>query len=165
MLKPRQLIPPLALHTPDGRTVRAWDFKQKKNLVIAFLHSDCAACRDFLARLATHPKELAECEAVALVAFLEAPPPALTDALPPEIITGADFSGRSARAFLEKDAVSGTGSAAIGVFVTDRYGELFARWTAGADHRLPGIAEILSWLEQIELACEECGAPHWPVDS
>jgi hypothetical protein len=34
MLRTRQLIPPLTIQTPDGRTVRAWDFKQKRNLVL-----------------------------------------------------------------------------------------------------------------------------------
>lgn len=164
MLKPRQLIPPLSLHTPDGRTIRAWDFKQKKNLVIAFLHSDCVACRDFLFRLAASSRELAEREAVAMLLLLDAPPRALTDALPREIIVGADFSGRSSRAFLGRDDIAGGAATSTGVFVTDRYGELFARWSVGTDHRFPEAAEILSWLGQIELACEECGAPHWPVE-
>ena len=47
MLRTGRLIPPLTLRTPDGRVVRAWDFEQKKNLVIAFLDAECAPCEDF----------------------------------------------------------------------------------------------------------------------
>jgi len=30
------LIPPVTARTAEGRIVRAWDYKQKRNLVIAF---------------------------------------------------------------------------------------------------------------------------------
>ena len=36
MLTLRQLIPPLTARTAAGDTVRAWDYKQKRNLAIAF---------------------------------------------------------------------------------------------------------------------------------
>ena len=32
----RRLIPPVTARTAEGRSVRAWDYKQKRNLVIAF---------------------------------------------------------------------------------------------------------------------------------
>ena len=64
MLHTRQLIPPLTLHAPDGRTLRAWDFKQKKNLVIAFLDADCISCEEFVRRLAARASDLREKEAV-----------------------------------------------------------------------------------------------------
>ena len=73
MLRNRQLVPPLTIHTPDGRTVRAWDYKQKKNLVIAFLDTDCAPCEEFLRALVASAAALREKEAVALIVFLEQP--------------------------------------------------------------------------------------------
>ncbi len=36
----RQLIPPVTARTAEGRIVRTWDYKQKRNLVIAFLRAD-----------------------------------------------------------------------------------------------------------------------------
>ncbi|MGB2889459.1 MAG: hypothetical protein WBC04_17330 [Candidatus Acidiferrales bacterium] len=164
MVRPRQLIPPLTIHTSEGRTVQAWDFKQKKNLVIAFLHADCAACREFLTHLASAPGELADREAVALVIFLETPSRTLVEGLPPEVIAGTDVSGRSVQDFLGKDALSNRGLELVGAFVTDRYGEVFAEWVVPDDHRLPGMAEIMRWLGQIEIACEECGVPRWPTE-
>lgn len=160
MLPQRQLIPPLSIHSPDGRIVRAWDFKQKNSLVIAFLDSGCDLCADFLRRLAAHAPDLREKNAVALVAFLESPPPILYEVLPKGIFCGADFSGRSVRSFLGRDALSPAGLRLRGIFVTDRYGELFAQWILPA-HEFPPVAEIFSSLTQIEIACEECTHPAW----
>jgi hypothetical protein len=162
MLRTRQLIPPLSLHTPDGGTVRAWDFKQKKNLVIAFLDAECALCEDFLRRLAARGGDLREKEAVALIVFL-APPRAITESMPKEILAGCDMPGSGARAFLGEDAFAARGLVSGGVFVTDRYGELFAQWSL-ARHNFPAVEEIFTAIDHIQMACDECGAPAWPMD-
>ena len=164
MLRTRQLIPPLSVHAPDGRTIRAWDFKQKKNLVIAFLDTDCELCADFLRKLAARAADLREKETVALAVFLTPPPAVLTDSLPKEIVAGCDMSGYGARAYLGDDAFSARGLVRRGVFVADRYGELFAQWPITA-HKFPALEEIISSLNQIEMACEECSAPAWLAES
>lgn len=164
MLHIRQLIPPLTLRTSKGRTIRAGDFKQKRNLVIAFLDADCARCDEFLRRLAARAADLREKEAVALIAFLDPPPLSIAGRLPEEIIAGSDMAGRGARAFLGEDAFSSRGLVRGGLFVTDRYGELFAQWST-VRHEFPAADEILGSLDQIEMACEECSTPHWPADS
>jgi hypothetical protein len=163
LLRNRQLVPPLTIHTPDGRTVRAWDYKQKKNLVIAFLDTDCGPCEEFLRTLVTNAAELRDKAAVALVVFLEQPARRVTDSLPPGIIVGADMPGNSARAFLGDDAFASRGFVRGGVFVTDRYGELFAQWTIER-HKFPAIAEILAALDHVEMACDECSAPSWSAE-
>ena len=160
VLRNRQLVPPLTIHTPDGRTVRAWDYKQKKNLVIAFLDTDCGPCEEFLRALVTNAAELREKDAVALVVFLEQPARRVTDSLPSGIIVGADMPGNSARAFLGEDAFASRGFVRGGVFVTDRYGELFAQWTISS-HKFPAIAEIFAALDHVEMACDECSTPLW----
>jgi hypothetical protein len=152
MLRTRELIPPLSLHTPDGRTIRAWNFKQKKNLVIAFLDLDCALCADSLRQLAARAADLREREAIAFAVFLAPPPPALADSLPKEIIAGCDMAGHGARSYLGNDAFSANGLVRRGIFVTDRYGELCAQWPLTA-HRFPALAEIFSSLDLIEMAC------------
>jgi AhpC/TSA family len=164
MLRTRQIIPALNLHTPDGRTVRAWDFKQKKNLVIVFLDLECAPCEEFFRALAARAGELREKEAVALGAFLSPLPERLSHSLPEEIIAGADISGRGASAYLGDDAFASRGLARTGVFVVDRYGELFAQWVSPG-HKFPTPEEILSWLDHIGMACDECSVPQWPADA
>lgn len=43
----------------------------------------------------------------------------------------------------------------VGVFVVDRYGALWARMLAPDVADLPAQAEILEWLEFIEMQCDE----------
>lgn len=171
-LRTRQLIPPLTMRTAEGRIVHAWDFKQKKNLVIAFLDASCAPCEEFLAQIVQRAPDLAAHNAVTLVALLEHPRPGFAESLPPNIIVGADVSGCSARAFLGDDAPwSGASTstrsaspASRAIFVTDRYGELVAQWLLAHAHNFPPLEAILTTLRGIEIACEEC-TPHWPTDT
>jgi hypothetical protein len=142
--------------------VRAWHYKQKKNLVIAFLHAGCRRCEHFLVRLAERAAELADHEAVALVIFSEPPAPS-TQNLPSEIVIAADASGRAQRAYLGEDAFGPAGQQRLGVFIADRYGELYAQWAGRSEDSLPGVDDALGWLGQIQLACEECGVAHLPV--
>lgn len=164
MLKTRQIIPPLTARTSDGRTVQAWDFKQKKSLLIAFLHAGCARCDTYLAQVRGRAADLAEREAVALVIFSEAPPASAAESLPPQVVVASDMGGRAQRAYLGEDAFGPAGQERLGVFVADRYGELYAQWPARNEAELPAVGEALIWLAQIQMACEECGVSHWPVD-
>lgn len=163
MLHVRQLIPPLTLRTPQGRTVHAWDFKQKKNLVIAFLDVSCPMCEVFAQTLASHAADLREKEAAALLVFAGTRSPSLRDSPVPEIISGSDIGGQGIGMFLGEDAASERGLSRRGVFVTDRYGEISALWSVGG-HEFPRIEEILSSLNLVQIACEECSVPDWPVD-
>ena len=160
----RELIPPLTARTPAGKTLRAWDYKQKRSLVIAFLHTGCRRCEGFVENLAARAAELAEREAQALVVFAEAPALRVEN-LPAHVVVAADMSGRSQRAYLGGDAFGQAGQERLGVFVADRYGELYAQWVAREEGGLPGVGEVLEWLGQIQLACEECGVSEWPAGS
>ena len=164
MLSTRQLIPPLTARTFTGRRVHAWDFKQKKNLVIAFLDATHPESEDFFKRLAARAAEIAEQEAVAFIVFSDSPSTALLTNLPQEFVVATDVGGRAARSYLGEDAFGPFGLQRSGVFVADRYGELYAQWIVSSGEALPGAGEVLSWLRQIELACEECGVSHWPSE-
>lgn len=163
VLKLRQLIPPLTARTPDGRTVQAWDYKQKKCLVIVFLHAGCRRCVDFLGRLADRAVDLREREAVALVIYSEAPP--LGGNFPAAVGVAWDVSGKSQREFLGEEAFGPAGQEQVGVFVADRYGELRAQWSGKHEDALPQIGAVLQWLSQIQMECEECFPPEWKPES
>lgn len=162
VLRKGQLIPPLSIHTPDGRTVRAWNYKQKKNLVIAFLDANCAPCEEFLRTLASGSAALRERESIALIVLIEPPPRRLTASLPAEVIVGSDIPGRAARAFLGDDGFAAPGFLRGAIFVTDRYGELNAQWPTER-HNFPPLSEILSSLDYVQVACDSCSAPSWPA--
>ena len=161
MLTLRQLIPPLTARTASGETVRAWDYKQKKSLLIAFLHGDCSHCQSFAARLASRAADLLERDSVALVIFLEALRVGL--AATPPVILASDATGRAAQAYLGTDAFGPLGLARVGLFVADRYGELFAQWEARDADGLPPLAKAFEWLAHTQMGCEECSTPHWPT--
>jgi len=165
VLRTRQQIPPLTARTATGEILRSGDYRQKKNLVVAFLHAGCPRCESYLENLAARAAELAEREAVAVVVTAESPPAGLQERLPAPILVAADMSGRSQRAYLGQEAFGPAGQELVGVFVADRYGELYAQWVAREEDGLPGAGQVLDWLGQIQLACEECGVSHWPAES
>jgi hypothetical protein len=148
----RQLIPPITARTADGAIIRAWDFKQKRNLVIAFLHADCVRCEAWLTQLNAVAADLSESEATSLIVYPETPPLA-AGILNRSMIAAVDVTGHSQRAFLGREAFGPAGQDQVGVFVTDRYGDLYAKWVAPDADGLPAPAEILSTLWQIQVAC------------
>lgn len=163
-LRLRYQIPALTLRTFDGRDVSAWDFKQKRNRVIAVLRADSPESWEFLKQLIAHAKDWKEKETVGLVVFQEVPLRGLPAALPPEVIAGTDASGHSIARYLGEHALSDEGLERQGVFVADRYGELYAKWIVEDDGELPRVSDILKALEQIEIACEECQPTTWALD-
>lgn len=162
-LRLRYQIPPLTLRTFDGRTVTVWDFKQKRNRVIALL-ADSPASWDFLKQLILHAAAWKEKDAVALVVFQNVPLTGWPGTTPPEVIVGTDATGNSVVRYLGTEALGRGGLEIQGVFVADRYGELYAKWTTAKQAELPAIAEILKALEQIEIACEECRPTAWAME-
>jgi hypothetical protein len=147
-----QLIPPITARAADGAIVRAWDYKQKRNLVIAFLHADCVRCEAWLAQLNACAADLSEREATSLIIYPETPPRA-AGILTQSLLAAADVTGHSQRAFLGREAFGPAGQDRVGVFVTDRYGELYSQRVARDADELPTPAEILSTLWQIQVAC------------
>jgi peroxiredoxin len=76
----------------------------------------------------------------------------------------SDWDGRVfADYFGGFDQPAKTAPHAAGVFVADRWGALFALTIADKEHSMPGESEIREWLEFIEIQCEECFPPEWPL--
>jgi hypothetical protein len=148
----RQVIPPLTARTAGGKIVRAWDYKQKRPLLIAFLHADCSRCDGWLAQLAARGSDLIDREAVALLIYAELPP-RKTETLPSPLIAGSDVAGNSQVAFLGCEAFGPAGLDRVGVFVTDRYGDLYGQWLGRDAGELPLPEEILDTLNVIQMIC------------
>ena len=151
MLTLRQLIPPLTARTARGDTVRAWDYKQKKSLLIAFLHADCPLCQAFATRLASRNAEFVERDSVALLISLD--PPRWGVQATPQVVPASDTNGRAAQEYLGPDAFGPMGLARVGLFITDRYGELYAQWETRDADGLPPLADAFKWLTHTQLGC------------
>jgi hypothetical protein len=89
---------------------------------------------------------------VVLVIYSETPPRA-GGILAEPLIAASDITGHSHRAFLGQDAFGSAGLSRVGVFVTDRYGELRDQWVATEVDKLPAPSEVLSSLWRIQMAC------------
>jgi peroxiredoxin Q/BCP len=156
-LRIHELVPPFALPSTQGKEVKLWDYKMRKNLVILFYHGEgCSRCKEELKMFAEHYGELVKLEAEMLAisrdglersrslsAELGLPYPLLAD---PEgrVIEKYTYWRKDTEATLPS------------VFVTDRYGTLYHQLIADEITGLPDLKEILSWLGFIQSQCPEC---------
>jgi len=149
------------LVSSEGERVMFSDYRGRRNLVLIFA-DDSEECRNLLSMLAGRYQDFRdqEVEVLAIVHLSSvqaqemkqrsgAPYPVLTDP------GGSIHQSVGARDTQGKDAAA--------VYVTDRFGEIFAIYRTVEGAPLPSVAEILSWLEFINAQCPECEAPEWPV--
>ena len=47
------------------------------------------------------------------------------------------------------------------IYVTDRYGEVYAIYRVDQEQSLPSPEKILSWVQFLQIQCPENGAPEW----
>lgn len=74
-------------------------------------------------------------------------------------VTALDPGGDIHRMLGASDAA---GNLVPTIYVTDRFGEVFAAFQSPNPAALPSAAEITRWLEFINQQCEECSPPEWP---
>ena len=142
---------------PDsaGRPVQLWQYLQRNNIVLFFHHGvDCPTCGAMLRELAAHRDAYHQEETVVLAigpdqqvenqqlaAHLGHPFPLLSDPAG-RIIAQQGFDTPS-------------------LIIADRWGEIWAVWVGGTDHRLPSGQDLLQWLHFIEAQCPECTIVEW----
>ena len=149
ILRRGEVVPTFSLPDTAGTPVRRTAYRDKKNLVLVFLpDAEDDGARAYLRALAQSYAAL-RAETGEVLAILRGDREALADsqrelALPFPLLHDAD--GAITARFLPPPTRAG-------VFVTDRYGELyFAAATAGTA-TLPPTAEIQAWLEAIDRQC------------
>jgi peroxiredoxin len=149
ILKRGQVVPTFTLPDTSGAPVRRSAYRDKKNLVLVFLPSaEDDAGRAYLRALAdAYPAIQAETgEVLAILRGDGTDIAAARHDLELAFPLLVDADGSATARFLPQ-------AARAGVFVTDRYGELyFAAPTAGTA-TLPPIADIQAWLEAIDRQC------------
>jgi peroxiredoxin len=135
--------------------VRPSDYRQRRNLVLAFLgHPAELRALPLLHELQEHyPSfQAATAEVLAVLRGPAEEAEALREGLRLPFPVLADPEGRAHRAYGATDAGGGPRPA---VFVADRFGEVyFAQRTAErASH--PTARDLLGWVDYIELQCPE----------
>lgn len=79
------------------------------------------------------------------------------------MIAGSYAGTHNIEHFLGEGALLIQGFRQRAIFVTDRYGEISGLWIT-EEHEFPAIDQVLSVLNLIEIACEECSVPIWPAE-
>ncbi|HEX5081533.1 MAG TPA: redoxin domain-containing protein [Blastocatellia bacterium] len=161
-LKPGQIIPAFSLAAANRpERIGPWNYKQRRNLVIFFLHSaECQKCGGLLQEMAANYGEYQRLETEALAIApdeidrlsrlareLDLPFPVLVD-----------DEGKVRDRYLKS-----AGRSEAAVVVADRWGAIFECQVSGREHDLPAEAGIREWLEFIEFQCEECFPSEWPL--
>ena len=147
------ILPDFELFTQgSSKPVSLWDYKQKRNVVLAILHAGCSSCTEYIAMLRQSERLLGSCNAVTLVvlpAFLKEVPAAPAS---PQVLLLADPDNtmRGKLAIQPGD---------VALAIADQWGEVYAAHVAADASQLPGAQAIHEWLTLIEIQCPECFPP------
>ena len=154
-------FPDLECTTVVGRRIRLSDYRGRSNLVLVFT-DDRKTSAELLSQIAGSNDQFRshEVEVIAVTQYPENECARIEEELRLPFAVLPDEDGRIHR---KAGAGDPQGRSAPVVYVTDRYGEVFAAWRARDDQTLPDVAEILSWLEFIDIQCPECEPPEWPA--
>lgn len=127
----RERLPDAVIETPDGERVDLGVVKQKRNIVLLLLSGGRAPDHALFESLMRLQPEMAERGA--------------------EFLAGTD----------PEDALGRVRECPV-LLVADRFGMVFAQVQGGeAIRQAAEDGEILSWLNFIEMQCDECGNPEW----
>jgi peroxiredoxin len=154
------LIRDFQLTSSEQKSILLSEYRGRSNMVLV-LAGESEGVVGFLAGLQEHQAELAENEARVLIILAGSQQHAsdLKQSLHLNFEVLADKDGHVHRLLGATDPV---GHICPAVFITDRFGEVFAAYSVGRDKLLPGSEEILSWIDLINRQCPECAPPEWP---
>jgi peroxiredoxin len=156
-----QRFPDLELATTFGHSLRISDYRGRSNLVLLFT-DDQAATKQLLSEVATFYEQFKgqEAEIIAVAQLSKDECDKLGEQLKLPFPLLSDEDGHLHR---EIGASNQSGHVSAAAYVTDRYAEVFAVYRTRDGQLLPEIAEIINWLQFINIQCPECEPPEWPA--
>ncbi len=155
------LLPDFRLISSAGDYIQLSDFRGRSNLVLLAVDDQPATAKlvsDIAARYSEIKNNEAEVLAIVHGSRNSAAELQRKENLPYLVL--ADDSGRLHR---QLGAVDSNGRDSAAVYVTDRFAEVFGVYRRSGGDPLPSVAEILKWLEFVNVQCPECEPPEWPV--
>jgi peroxiredoxin len=161
----RDLIPSFQLQAVNRSTiVSPWDYKQRYSLAIFLFHNaSCNACCNLLLNLSQH-QTYRSLEAELLAIAIDWQPGGIEPlqdfanrhAIPFPVLW--DPQGHVRHAYLGEKTEQ---RSPVGIFICDRFGELYMQFVANESDELPHEPEIRSWVEFVDMQCPECFPPAW----
>ncbi len=164
IIKIEELAPTFILPATFGGLVDVGYFKQRKNLVLVFLHNhECKFCQRVARAFRFFASRYKEENAEVFLIFPEKPKElqSLVEniKLPYKVL--ADEGGTTLAKFME--LYTEEEEPLIAVFVIDRFGALLDQWFSPREEVFPDQERFLDALNQAEIACPECGIHEWPL--
>jgi len=158
-----QLIRDFTLISTLGQPISLSDYRARSNLVLIFAgRGDRSSDIEILAEIARDYAgfldEQAQVLAIVPCTREKAARIKAETNLPFPLLVDED--GRIHR---HTDAADNYGQPATAIYITDRFGEVFAVYRAAEGQTMPDVREIVTWLAFINSQCPECGPPEWPV--
>lgn len=155
--KPGELLRDFTLPSADGKPVRLSELRGQSSLVLIFTGALplAGSLQPLLAAWHEYENEDAKLVAVVAAPFGEAREFKSGQAGEFTVLADAEMA-------VHRQAGADRNNRAI--YVTDRFGEIFAESRTSAGDSLPPVAEVVRTLRQINLLCPECGSPEWPLE-
>jgi peroxiredoxin len=155
-----EVIPSFQLQAVNrSAAISPWHYKQRNNLVIfLFHHATCTACCERLLNLSEHYSTYRELETEILAISTRQPSDESNERERLQELAAHhtiafpilwDQQGQVSQTYLNGK----TDSSLVGVFICDRFGELYLQAVADEVDELPSEPEIRSWIEFIEMRC------------
>jgi peroxiredoxin len=147
------ILPDFELFTQHrSKPVSLWDYKQKRNVVLAVLHTGCANCSEYVKMLQQSERLIASSNAVTLVVLAVSLEelPAAHAAQQTLVLADPEDTLRANLAIQPGE---------VGLFIADQWGEVYFAHVAADAGQLPGAQAIHEWLTLIEIQCPECFPP------
>lgn len=148
------------LRSAEGRPVLLSGCRGHSNIVLV-LAGEADLAGKLLSDLAGHQAELNKNEARALI--IVPGPPERAAALKcflqlnSEVLADVDAELHRVMGTADRE-----GRILPALFITDRFGEVFAEFRVAQGKNLPGMEEIQGWIDLMNRQCPECGPPEWP---
>lgn len=157
-----QLIRDFTLASTLGEQISLSDYRGHSNLVLVFAGGGGVNDRKVLTEIAAEYSRFQEEQTQVLTILQCAREKAVMikqqAKLPFPVLVDEDGGiHRSA------GAVDGQGQPSTAIYVTDRFGEVFAVYRGADGQVMPTGGDIVEWLSFINSQCPECGVPEWPV--
>jgi peroxiredoxin len=142
-LQERRVVPFWTLRDQHGREYNLAKQRGRTHLLLAVFSAE-ADPRSFLEELASHAATWRQFPAQGVLVVPNVETAQALGAAPFTILI--DEEERVCRQFLPDEAI-------VGVFLLDRYGELYHQWLVTDIADLPPADEINGWLEAISMQC------------
>jgi peroxiredoxin len=149
------------LISTEGKAIHLADYRGRCDLVL-LLAGKAEPQSALLADLGHHDSQLRE-EGAQVLPVIQGSRREVAGAAEKLVLPFPLFVDEDGSVHRQLGAADSEGRPAPALYITDRYGEVFAAYRSAAGQRLPRAGEILNWLSFINSQCPECDPPEWPL--